>query len=72
MVLVNVAPCFMFFFTSACICGSFSGGSFLFFNQKTGKLQCKKRKKTTTEEITPEHRYKASKTKPGNSGPTRD
>ena len=40
--------------------------------QKTGQLQCKKRKKTTTEEITPEHKYKASKKKPGNSGPTRD
>ena len=40
--------------------------------QKTGQLQCKKRKKTITEETTPEHRYKASKTKPGNSGPTRD
>jgi hypothetical protein len=40
--------------------------------QKTGRLQRKKRKKTTTEEITPEHRYKAHKTKPGNSGPPRD
>ena len=41
--------------------------------QKTGTLQCKKRKKTVIEEITPEHRYKVcSKTKPGNSGPPRE
>ena len=40
--------------------------------QKTERLQCKKRKKTTAEEITPEHRYKAHKTRPGNSGPTSD
>ena len=40
--------------------------------QKTGRLQCKKRKKTTAEEITPKHRYKAHKTRPGNSGPPRD
>ena len=40
--------------------------------QKTGRLQCKKRKKTTAEEITPEHRYKAHKTRPGNSGPPSD
>ena len=37
--------------------------------QKTGRIQCKKRKKTTAEVITPEHRYKAHKTRPGNSGP---
>ena len=40
--------------------------------QKTGRLQCKKRKKTTAEEITPEHRYKAQKTRPGNSSPPSD
>ena len=40
--------------------------------QKTWQLQCKKRKKTTIEAITLEHRYKARKTNPGNSGPPRD
>ena len=40
--------------------------------QKTGRIQCKKRAKTTAEVITPEHRYKAHKTRPGNSGPPSD
>ena len=39
--------------------------------QKIGRLQCKKSKKTTAEEITPEHRCNAHKTRPG-SGPPRD
>ena len=40
--------------------------------QKTGRLQCKKRKKTTAEVKTPEHKYKARKIRPGNSGPPSD